>query len=138
MRDLPLQFCEYVLELTSVHRAPAYFVVEEEGDIVLRGGNLEYYGLEHVKPVESTADDLLFLTGVFPIGDEPVSFPKVEMLPGVFADIHIFNRSNQNWVLLLDSSGEVAQFRAVQQHRNDLRLKLERQNRAAQNPTEEA
>jgi hypothetical protein len=127
-----------VLELTSVHRAPAYFVVEEEGEIVLRGGNLEYYGLEHVKPAESTADDLLFLTGVFPIGDEPVSFPKVEMLPGVFADIHIFNRSNQNWVLLLDSSGEVAQFRAVQQHRNDLRLKLERQNRASQSQTEEA
>ncbi len=138
MRDLPLQFCEYVLELTSVHRAPAYFVIDDEGGIVMQGGNLPFYGLQDISPAESTADDLLFLTGVFPIGEEPVSFPKVEMLPGVFADIHIFNRSDQNWVLLLDTSGEVAQFRSVQQHRNDLRLKLERQNRAANRPAEEA
>lgn len=138
MRDLPLQFCEYVLELTSVHRAPAYFVIDDDGGIVMQGGNLPYYGLQDITPTQSTADDLLFLTGVFPIGEEPVSFPKVEMLPGVFADIHIFNRSDQNWVLLLDTSGEVAQFRSVQQHRNDLRLKLERQNRAANRPAEEA
>lgn len=128
MSNFPQSILEFMLHLTVEHRTPAYLAIDEAGQVHHVGGNLARYGLSTLDPDHPIQEQLLFLEGILPQNETPVFFPCVETHPGVFADIHIFQREALMWVLLLDTTREANWQREVQQKLNDL-SRQQRQSR---------
>jgi hypothetical protein len=121
--DFPAIIREFLADLTIARRAPAYFALDERGFVQESGGDFAGYGLPRPAADRPAEDQFPFLAGALPVQpDAPLSFPRLETAPGVYADIHIFRTETRNWTLLLDVTEDVAQLDAIQQKWNELRL----------------
>jgi hypothetical protein len=121
--DFPEIIREFLADLTIARRTPAYFALDERGFVQESGGDFAGYGLPRPAADRAAEDQFPFLAGALPVeADAPLSFPRLETAPGVYADIHIFRTEGRNWTLLLDVTEDVSQLNAIQQKWNELRL----------------
>lgn len=127
MADFPDPIREYIYNLGIENRYPAYIIVEDKGNIIESGGNLEEYGAGDLKPGDYVADKLLVLEGLLPLDESPLFLSRVKGETGRSADIHIFRAKDQNWILLMDASAEEADHGLLQQKANELHLLKETQ-----------
>jgi hypothetical protein len=128
MPELPSQVLDYVLSLVRTDRFPAYLYLEESGRLLDWGGSLELYGLCELKGGESIGKQVFFLDGLLPLTSDLV-LPRVKTEGGRSAEVHIFRRSGQVWVLLLDASSTEAQTARAQQKAHELSLLREKESR---------
>ena len=131
MRDLPTPIKDFILALTDDTLSPAYLLTSEVHGLVDWGGDVEAYGISNLKREINVGDSVPFLIGVLPLETNNLFLPNVETKEGVFANVYLFNREEGTWVLLLDSSADVAGRKKTQQKLYDSKLNaadLEREN----------
>jgi class 3 adenylate cyclase len=69
------------------------------------------------------------LAALFPLSEPALCLPRIEVAPGVFADIHAFHQPEGEWVVLLNATAEARQEGVLQQKANDLSLLRDKQHR---------
>src|SRR5581483_3285607 len=129
MRDLPPPILEYLSTLIVDKHSLAYLQIDKGGCLSNWGGNLAAYGITGLRKGLPVGEQVVFLEGLLPLQDSPLSLPCVETGSGLFADIHIFSGEDGNWVLLLDVTPQELQHRFFQQKANDLSLRYEQQSK---------
>jgi class 3 adenylate cyclase len=128
MPELPSPILDYVVSLVRTDRFPAYLYLDESGRLLDWGGSLEVYGLCDLKGGESIGKQVFFLEGLLPLTSDLV-LPRVKTEGGRSAEIHIFRRSGQVWVLLMDATAAEAQTARAQQKAHELSLLREKESR---------
>ncbi len=125
MKDLPIPIREFILSLTDDMLSPAYLLVTADGLLIESGGDLEAYGLTDLARNVEVSERIPFLVGVLPLGGASLFLPRVQTKSDTFADIYLFGREQGTWILLLDTSMEVAVRQAMQQKLYQSRLQVE-------------
>jgi signal transduction histidine kinase len=113
---------EYLGEFIAGKSSAGYLLVDTQGCLQAWGGSLSTYGLRELRagiPVQEQAD---FLVGLLPSVDTRLYYPRVELKPGLFTDIHVFPCDGGDWVLLLDVSAEAQQHYQWQQRLHEVTL----------------
>ncbi len=128
MPELPAPVLEYITGLAVTDRQPAWLEVDRAGRIVGSGGPLAEYGLPELAPGTDT-EQLPFLFGLLPAGDEPLVLPRLAAGSGWTADVHIIREPQSDWVILLDARREEEERQLLQQKANELALMHEREAR---------
>jgi hypothetical protein len=124
MRDLPVPIREFILSLTDEKLSPAYLLTTQEGKLVRWGGELESYGVEGLKEDLDISEHIPFLAGLFPFNTNNMFLPQVETREGVAADIYLFTRDQDVWVLFLDATADRTVRQKMQQKLYDSRLRV--------------
>ncbi|MCP4345279.1 MAG: adenylate/guanylate cyclase domain-containing protein [Desulfobacterales bacterium] len=122
MKDLASPVFEYIYDLTMKDRSPGFVLLDRNNCIQDWGGNLDIYGITSLEKGDRIEDRVFILDGLFPLDDDRMQLPCVEMETGVPADIHIFSRQEGIWVLFLDATEEEARQVVLQQKANELCL----------------
>lgn len=122
MRDLPGPIKEFLLALTDDMLSPAYMLVNDEVGLVDWGGDLNDYGITHLKRGMDVSEQVPFMTGILPLPTKNLFLPNIHAKDHIFANVYFFTRQEGTWVLLLDSTGEVAKRKVAQQKLYDSRL----------------
>jgi len=115
MRDLPGPIKEFILALTDDTLSPAYMLINHQHGLVDWGGDLDDYGISKLKREMDVSEHVSFMTGVLPLKTKSLFLPHMHAKDHVFANVYIFGREEGTWVLLLDSTGEVAKRKVAQQ-----------------------
>src|SRR5215510_11360932 len=115
MANLPASVLDYLNHLASEQRSPAYFLSDREGILVEWGGAVELYGVSDLQAGGPIGEQIFFLEGLLPLGDERLTLPCLQTDSGRPADLHIFQTREGDCALLLDASAEELQQRLTQQ-----------------------
>jgi class 3 adenylate cyclase len=126
---LPEALFNYLSQLIEHERTLAYLKVDQNGCIVLLGGNWEAYGVKHLQIGDVAEEKLFFLCGLLPLGEEKFLLPKVKIESGLSADVHIFTSGDEYWIILLSVVEEELKQQLMQQKINDLSLLRDKQAR---------
>jgi len=124
MSKLPPPIGDFILTLTDETLSPAYLLVSEKDGLVDWGGDLESYGITELKKNIDVSEHISFLAGLLPLGTSSVFLPRVQTKPDVFADVYLFTRDQETWVLLLDATTDSAKRLSMQQKLYDSRLQV--------------
>ncbi len=122
MKDLASPVFEYIYDLTMKDRSPAFVLLDQDNCIQDWGGKLDIYGITSLEKGDRIEDRVFILDGLFPLDEDQMQLPCVEMETGVPADIHIFSKKEGCWVLFLDATEEEARQTVLQQKANELCL----------------
>ena len=120
--ELPPPIREFIDILNEETLAPGYLLVNDKGDLVEWGGDLDAYNVTGLQAGLNAGEHILFLSGVFPLAGQNMTLPRVQTRPGIFADIFIFRREAGIWILLLDATAEVRRRSRLQQKAYDSSL----------------
>jgi serine phosphatase RsbU (regulator of sigma subunit) len=135
MPEIAAPVLEYIYELITRDRSPAFLLLDENGCLQDWGGSPERYGigsLEKGKPVEEHVDAL---KGFFPFYEEEITLSCVRTGRGVSADIHILRKEKGYWVIFSDVSREEALQARLQQKLNDMTLLRDRSEKMIEKMT---
>jgi len=113
---------DYLVEVATQDRAFAYFHVTPDGRLLDWGGEIARYQLQNLQPGDAIETHLFFLAGLLPLDTDSEVLPGIHMEMGLIADIHLISRSQDNWVLLFDTTATMEQQQRLQQKGNDLSL----------------
>lgn len=133
MADLPDPICDFIDALTDDLLAPAYLRVTDDQGLTEWGGALESYGLTELEKSMLADEHFAFLGGLLPLETGGVFLPHVQTMAGVFADLYLFRRDQDTWILLLDATANVKKRQALQQRTYDISLyaaELDREGRS--------
>ncbi len=133
MTDLPDPIRDFIDALTDDLLAPAYLRVTDDDGLCEWGGALESYGLTGLEENMKVDEHFAFLGSVLPLKAGGVFLPHVQTTPGVFADLYLFRRDEDTWILFLDATANVKKRQALQQRTYDLGLhaaQLEREGQS--------
>lgn len=122
MKELAPPIFKYIYDLTIKERSPAFILLDQDNCIQDWGGKLDVYGITSLEKGDLIEDRVFILNGLFPLDEDQMQLPCVEMETGVPADIHIFLRQEGTWVLFLDATEEEARQSVLQQKANELCL----------------
>lgn len=111
----PFEIAEYLQKWILEIRAPAFLIVDGEGRLVSKGGDLSHYGFGALREGQSASTEAYFLEGLLPLDGSSLALSRVGTAPGVFADIHLFHVQDGDCILLLDASEEVAERMQIEQ-----------------------
>lgn len=111
----PREITEYLQKWILDLRSPAFLLTNRDGRIVGKGGDLARYGLENVTEGESVMHQAYFLEGLLPLEGSNFVLSQVETADGTFADIHLFHIREDDCIVLLDCSQEVAKRAEIEQ-----------------------
>jgi len=120
--ELPPPIREFIDILNEETLAPGYLLVNDKGDLLEWGGDLDAYNVTGLQAGLNAGEHILFLSGVFPLAGQNMTLPRVQTRPGIFADIFIFRREAGIWILLLDATAEVRRRSRLQQKAYDSSL----------------
>lgn len=120
MTALSPQLLDYLYKIAVDEQSAAFVKIDEGGAILEFGGRLEHYGLDHISKGQAATEFIVVLEGIIPIDSETFILPRVELTPGIFADIHLVKTEQYQWILLLDVSEDVQQHQILQQHGYEL------------------
>ncbi len=130
MFDLPVRISEWLLMMVRSQRTVAHLLINGDLEVVMAGGELDYYGLPALRPNHPASDQLPFLEGLLPLPDSPFLIHSMEMPSGRVADIHIFDGDeNTAWVVFLDVTVEHGNAQKIQQKAYDMTLLSQREAR---------
>jgi hypothetical protein len=110
----------------------AYLLLSRDGRVIDRGGNLAHFGLGEVGTGQLVADHLVCLEGMLPLGSKGMVLASLSLVPGLYADLHLFSTHEGDWVLLFDVTTECEQLQRLQQTANEARLLRDKLNRCEQ------
>jgi hypothetical protein len=124
MSNLPSPIREFILTLTDETLSPAWLLLTDDGELVECGGDLDAYGIKGLKRDAEVTAQVSFLIGLLPLGSDSVFLPHMQTKESVFADVYLFKRDQNTWVLLLDATKDAAKRRQLQQKLYDSRLHI--------------
>jgi PAS domain S-box-containing protein len=124
MSDLPIPVRDFIDSLTEDTRSPAYLLLNDEDRLTEWGGGLESYGVAGLQKGMRVDEHLSFLVGVLPLDTSSVFLPNLQTTEGVFADIYLFRRDHDTWVLFLDATAGAGKRQRLQQRSNELGLQV--------------
>lgn len=119
---LPQPIREFIEFLNEETLAPAYLLVDDGGDLLEWGGDLDAYSITGLQAGLNAGDHIPFLNGLLPFEGPNMNLPRVQTGRGVFADIYLFRREAGVWILLLDATSEARRRARLQQKAYDSRL----------------
>ena len=122
--ELPAAVRDFIIELTSENRAPAYLLVDDQMSIADLGGELGEYGLAELRRGGEVDEQLPLLSGLLPLDAGNVFLPNVKMDAGPYADVYLFGGEQGTWVLLLNATAEAVKRQHMQQRAYDLSLQV--------------
>lgn len=131
MADLPAAIRDFIEDLMDDLLAPAYLRVTDDG-LYEWGGALESYGLTGMEKNIKVEEHFVFLGGVLPLEAGGVFLPHVQTKAGVFADLYLFRRGEDTWILFLDATANVKKRQALQQRTYDISLRAAHLEREGQ------
>ena len=115
MRDLPGPIKDFIVALTDDTLSPAYMLINHEHGLVDWGGDLDDYGISKLKRGMDVGEHVSFMTGVLPLATKSLFLPNIHAKDHVFANVYVFSREEGTWVLMLDTTGDVAKRKVAQQ-----------------------
>lgn len=124
MSDLPIPIRDFIDSLSEDTRAPAYLLLNDAGQLSEWGGDLEAYGVAGLQKDMKVDEHLAFFAGVLPLDTSSVFLPNLQTTEGVFADIYLFHRDHNTWVLFLDATVGAGKRQRLQQRSYDLSLQV--------------
>ncbi|MGQ0501923.1 MAG: PP2C family protein-serine/threonine phosphatase [Panacagrimonas sp.] len=127
MQQLPAKVAESLVQLVTVQRHSAHFVVDEAQIVVRCGGQLAHYGLGDLACGLAVAEQLPFMEGMLPLPETPFLMRSLEMPSGRVADVHFFAEGEWVWVVLIDMTAEHDETQKLQQKAYDMTLLSERE-----------
>jgi hypothetical protein len=139
---LPLAVTDKILELTLETNQFAYFVIDEQGVLVKKGGELLSMGLPDWQIGFNIEDRALFITGMIPMSHDYEYIPAYQLGEFTILDIHMFREGELCWTILVDKSTEKKWEPIARQTANELKLlrqKIDRENilnRGSNRPTQ--
>ncbi|MCE9615209.1 MAG: sigma-54-dependent Fis family transcriptional regulator [Lentisphaerae bacterium] len=119
---MPQPIVDELRRLCVDRRHPAYVQVAADGTIRGQGGEYERYGIGTLAPDEPVGHQLDYLEGMLPLSGEAVFLPLVQVMPEVYADLHLFPSDDGDYVLLLDATAQAYHLFDIQQNANELSL----------------
>ena len=122
MTSLPDPIRDFIDALTDDLLTPAYLRVTDDDGLCEWGGVLESYGLTGLEKNMKADEHFAFLGGLLPLEAGGVFLPNVQTTPGVFADLYLFRRDQDTWILFLDATSNVKKRQALQQRTYDMSL----------------
>jgi two-component system, cell cycle sensor histidine kinase and response regulator CckA len=114
-RAWPSEINDYLQKRVVALRSPAFLVTDSKARVLSLGGDLRCYGLDGLRTGEGATEQAEFLEGLLPLDCPASVLSRVETATGVFADIHLFQITDGDCVLLLDASEEVAERTQIEQ-----------------------
>lgn len=124
--ELPRQIGQYLHELSTAQRRPAWLQLDLEGSLLDCGGHLSAYGLHDLVPGKYIGDQIYFLEGLFPLDTERLILPAVQTDSGIPADLHLLKNESGDLVLFLDATEQIFHQGLMQQKGNELSLSYQR------------
>ncbi len=124
MSDLPIPIREFIDSLTEDTRGPAYLLLNDEDRLSGWGGELSAYGVTGLQKDMTVDQHLSFLAGVLPLDTSTLFLPNLQTTEGVFADIYLFRRDHNTWVLFMDATAGAGKRQRLQQRSHDLSLQV--------------
>jgi hypothetical protein len=101
MNSLPVPIAEDLIELTLRDRQIAYLELDYRGILVSLGGELDIFGLIGLKVGLLLDQQVDLFTGLISSESLPIYLPFMETPSGESADIHLFEKENSFWILLM-------------------------------------
>jgi PAS domain S-box-containing protein len=120
--ELPPPIREFIELLNEETLAPGYLLVNDGGDLLEWGGDLDAYDVTGLEAGLNAGEHIAFLNGVLPLEGQNMTLPRVQTRPGIFVDIFIFRREGGVWILLLDATAEARRRSRLQQKAYDSSL----------------
>ena len=124
MSKLPSPIGDFILTLTDETLSPAYLLVSEKEGLAEWGGDLESYGIKGLEKSMDVSEHVSFLVGMLPLGTSSVFLPRVQTKTDVFADVYLFTREQETWILFLDATADTTKRLSMQQKLYDSRLQV--------------
>ena len=125
----PTIVADYILNRTLNQQAVAYLKISATGQLLESGGLLLAYGLDQLKPGAKVIETAVFLEGLLPLQRDTLFLPNVQTISGVVADLHLFKRGEDAWVVLMEATRHVIEQTPIQQQSNEYMLLQEKQAR---------
>ncbi len=134
--ELPAAVGSALLDLTLQQDASAYLQIGKDGILNDMGGDLEHFDLKGLVPGEPATEQLLFLDGMLPLSDTPLTLAAVELSPDHYADIHLLPEEKRDWAVLIDRNNSLYWRAQAQQKANELNLLRRRLRRLESAPAQ--
>ncbi|MCF6209857.1 MAG: HD domain-containing protein [Gammaproteobacteria bacterium] len=134
--ELPAAVGSALLDLTLQQDASAYLQIGKDGILNDMGGDLEHFDLKGLVPGEPATEQLLFLDGMLPLSDTPLTLAAVELSPDHYADIHLLPEAKRDWAVLIDRNNSLYWRAQAQQKANELNLLRRRLRRLESAPAQ--
>lgn len=129
MLELPAPIVDYLCRHTNKTCNPAYLLIDKDGHLLSWGGQLAFYGVQNLEKDKKIEKQVFFLQGIFPLDNNDLFLPCIQMENHTSVDVHIFPTNNGDWVLLLDATSAEQKRRLLQQKSNDLSLLRQKQSK---------
>lgn len=127
MNQMPPEIFEFITARALTIANPAYIRVDYDDIIDSFGGNLADYGISGIKKGDKITDIHSLFEGYFPFTRHEAELPFIKFNNEVTANVFIFNKSNFNWILMLDSTQSEKSLKEFYQSRNDEKLFLDKE-----------
>lgn len=129
MTSLPEPIGAYLNNLFVRGRSPAFLCVNDNGRLSCSGGDVKYYHLNELHSDIPVDDQIPVLLGLFPLRQDRLILPMIQLAPDRFAEIHVFGGKEETFILFLDQSQEAREAQRTQQVSNELALLREKHQR---------
>jgi hypothetical protein len=106
-----------------------WIIADDEGSVTEWGGDVELISPSYLELGEHVQAQLLGLTGLLPLGNEPVVVPNFQIEPGILVHLHAFPIPSGAVVLLLDAAPGFEEKRRSQQRTHDDKLAKRRERK---------
>ena len=119
---IPSPIAEELRRLCLDRRFPAYLLLGPDGCVRQQGGTCSRYGFGALHPQKPAGDQLDYLAGLLPLAGETLVFPLMQVMPEIYADLHLFPTADGDCVLFLDATPQAHRLYDIQQNTNELSL----------------
>ncbi len=126
MSELPVSVREYLSELAFIESRPAYVLIDAEGNVSRCGGELAAYGMEGLTTGGPVGEQVYFLVGLFPLGNQEMTLPFLQTESGRMADVYLFPTPEGDCALLVDATEKGLRQQQIQQRGYDASLNYQR------------
>ena len=120
--SLPFSIVQALYDLLLQERPVAYLEVDFDGQLISQGGHNQLFGFEHLHRGDLVEDQIDFLVGAFARDYLPFDLPYMLAPSGIAIDVHIFEKEERIWVLIVHAEEKKHHQQLIQQKVNDLSL----------------
>ena len=114
---------EKIERLALVADSFAFFLIDGQGTILDKGGELDSFALPDWKVGEDMLDRALFLHGYLPLSSEYENIVNYQLSDTCIIDVHLFRENRGLLVLMIDRSREGEKEAVTRQRLNEARLR---------------
>ncbi|MEN9444862.1 MAG: hypothetical protein RIS47_1753 [Bacteroidota bacterium] len=113
----------YLIRHSFQNKIYGVLKINNMGRIVDWFGVLDHFMGEFPNPYIDVYAYCHILEGILPLHTTPTILPRIEMSPGVIADIHLVKHFRFYWIFFFDATDEVEQMREMIQKYNEDQIK---------------